>query len=321
LERSNSAIRIGLLTDAMPDRSLEEVAAWCARTGLIQDLEIGVGGYSSAPHCDLDEMLDNAKSRRQWQAVVDHAGLGISALNVSGNPIHPNPEIAERHDAELRKAIRLAAALGVDRVVAMSGCPGAGASDRSAPHFSGGGWLPDLERIADWQWRERVEPYWTAISAFARSEHPDLVVCFELHPGTYVYNFETFTRLSQLGTNLGVNLDPSHFFWQSMDPLAIIQAVGGRIGHVHGKDTTLHEKHLALNGMLDNRWPNPPDEMPWNFATVGRGHDEEWWGRFVGLLRDQGFGGTISIEYEDPFVPVEESVLESAQLLCTLARR
>ena len=67
--------------------------------------------------------------------------------------------------------------------------------------------------------------------------------------------------------------------------------------------------------MLDSRWPNPPDEMPWNFATVGRGHDQAWWGSFVAMLRDQGFGGTISIEYEDPFVPVEESVLESARLL------
>src|SRR6267143_1606797 len=132
LERSNSAIRIGLLTDAMPDRRLEEVAGWAARTRLIQDLEIGVGGYSGAPHCDLDELLGNKTARRQWQAIFDHAGLSISALNVSGNPLHPNPAIAQRHDADLRKAIRLAAQLGVNRVVAMSGCPGA----RSEEHTS-----------------------------------------------------------------------------------------------------------------------------------------------------------------------------------------
>ncbi|HYR50888.1 MAG TPA: sugar phosphate isomerase/epimerase [Candidatus Eisenbacteria bacterium] len=320
MERSNSAIRIGLLTDAMPDRSFEEVAGWSARTGLIQDLEIGVGGYSGAPHCDLDELMDNARARRQWQAVLDHAGLSLSALNVSGNPLHPDPAIAQRHDTDLRKAIRLAAVLGVNRVVAMSGCPGADASDRFAPNFSGGGWLPDLEGIADWQWRERVAPYWAEISDFARTEHPQLMICFELHPGTFVFNYETFERVRQLGSNLGVNLDPSHFFWQSIDPLAIVQALGDRIGHVHGKDTTLHEQRLALNGILDNRWPNPPDDMPWNFATVGRGHDEEWWSRFVGLLRDQEFSGTISIEYEDPFVPVDESVLESARLLCGLVR-
>ena len=320
LERSNSAIRIGLLTDAMPDRSLEEVASWAARTGLVQDVEIGVGGYSGAPHCNAAELVANPRKLRQWQAILDHAGLGISALNVSGNPLHPNPDIAQRHGDDLRLAIRLAAALGVNRLVAMSGCPGAAAADRSAPHFSGGGWLPDLEQIAEWQWRERVAPYWTAVAAFARSEHPKLMVCFELHPGTYVFNFESFRRIQELGPNLGVNLDPSHFFWQSMDPLAMIQALGDRIGHVHGKDTTLHQHRIALNGVLDSRWPNPPDDMPWNFATVGRGHDQDWWGRFVGLLRDQGFNGTISIEYEDPFVGAEESVLESAQLLAPLAR-
>jgi sugar phosphate isomerase/epimerase len=320
LERSNSLIRIGLLTDAMPDRSLDEVAAWAAGTDVIRDLEIGVGGYSSAPHCNATELLRNPRALRGWQASIEHCGLGVSALNVSGNPLHPDPELAGPHDNDLRQAIRLAAALGVNRIVAMSGCPGAGPADRSAPHFSGGGWLPDLERIAEWQWRERVAPYWIEISAFARREHPGLMICFELHPGTYVFNYETFSRIQQLGSNLGVNLDPSHFFWQSMDPLAIVQALGDRTGHVHGKDTTLHEQNVALNGILDNRWPHPPGDMPWNFATVGRGHDVEWWRRFIGLLRDQGFSGTISIEYEDPFVPVEDSVLESARLLGSLTQ-
>ena len=299
----------------MPDRSLSDVATWACGTELIQDLEIGVGGYSSAPHCRPAELLAHTEALASWRRTIDDAGLGISALNVSGNPLHPNPEIAARHDADLRQAIRLAAELGVDRIVAMSGCPGAAPADRSAPHFSAGGWLPDLERIAEWQWRERVAPYWLEIAAYARQEHPRLLICFELHPGTYVFNLETFSRARALSDNLGVNLDPSHFFWQSMDPLAMVEAIGDRIGHAHGKDTTIHAKRLALNGMLDSRWPNPPDEMPWNFATVGRGHDQAWWGSFVAMLRDQGFGGTISIEYEDPFVPVEESVLESARLL------
>ena len=302
----------------MPERTLEEVAVWAARSGVIHDLEIGVGGYSPAPHCDALELLGNPRARRQWQASIDHCGLGVSALNVSGNPLHPDPDLARRHDDDVRQAIRLAAELVVNRIVAMSGCPGAGPADRTAPHFSGGGWLPDLERIAEWQWSERVAPYWTEISAFAHGEHPGLMICFELHPGTFVFNHQTFSRFAQLGSNLGVNLDPSHFFWQSMDPLAIVKALGDRIGHVHGKDTTIHARGLALNGMLDNRWPNPADEMPWNFATVGRGHDVEWWRRFVRLLREQGFGGTVSIEYEDPFVPVEKSVLESARLLSTL---
>jgi sugar phosphate isomerase/epimerase len=318
LERSNHEVRVGLLTDAMPDRSLGEVVDWISRTGLIQDVEVGVGGYSPVPHCRPAELLRHPGSVASWRKTIDDAGLGISALNVSGNPLHPNPDVASRHDADLRQAIRLAAELGVRRIVAMSGCPGAAASDRSAPHFSGGGWLPDLEQIAEWQWRERVAPYWREIAELARREHPDLLICFELHPGTYVFNFQTFSRIRELGANLGVNLDPSHFFWQSMDPLAMVGAIGDRIGHAHGKDTTQNSQQVALNGVLDNRWPNPPQGMPWNFATVGRGHDKSWWAEFVGLLRDQGFSGTISIEYEDPFLPVEESIIESARLLSSV---
>ncbi|TMC40199.1 MAG: sugar phosphate isomerase/epimerase [Chloroflexi bacterium] len=304
----------------MPDRPLAQVARWAAATGLVQDLELGVGGYSPVPHCVPADLLGHPDAVRRLRASVEDAGLGISALNVSGNPLHPNPKVAQGHDTDLHNAIRLAAQLGVDRVVAMSGCPGAGASDRIAPHFSAGGWLPDLDGIADWQWRERVAPYWTEISDFARREHPQLLICFELHPGTYVYNVETFTRVRKLGTNLRVNLDPSHFFWQSMDPLAIVERLGDDIGHVHGKDTTFNPQSIALNGLLDSRWPNPPDQMPWNFATVGRGHDKDWWTRFVALLLDHAFTGTISIEYEDPFVPVEESVLESAGLLAAVTR-
>src|SRR2546430_10891721 len=70
--------------------------------------------------------------RSGWRKPIEDAGLGISALNVSGNPLHPNPDLALRHDADLRQAIRLAAELGVDRIVAMSGCPGA----RSEEHTS-----------------------------------------------------------------------------------------------------------------------------------------------------------------------------------------
>jgi sugar phosphate isomerase/epimerase len=312
-------MQVGLFTDAFTHLSLTQTLAWCAAHG-IESVELGTGGYSPAPHADLERLSSSVAARHELLGELASTDVSLGALNVSGNPLHPDPERAQRHDTDLRNAIRLAAELAVDRVVAMSGCPGAGASDRVAPHFSGGGWLPDLDGIADWQWRERVAPYWSELSQFARREHPSLMVCFELHPGTYVYNVETFKRVRRFGSNLGVNLDPSHFFWQSMDPLAIIQALGDDIGHVHGKDTTLNPQRMALNGLLDSRWPNPPDEMPWNFATVGRGHDREWWARFVALLQDRGFSGTISIEYEDPFVPVEQSVLESAQLLAAVTR-
>jgi sugar phosphate isomerase/epimerase len=312
-------MNIALFTDVMGERPLAEVLDWLgADVPDITEVELGTGGYSPAPHCQVRQLLADASMRRQWQQVIADRGFRLSALNVSGNPLHPDPAAARSHDTDLRDTIRLAAELQVDRVVAMSGCPGAGPHDRTAPHFSGGGWLPDLEGIAEWQWLERVLPYWTEIAAFAAAEFPALRICLELHPGTFVYNTSTFSRLADIGEAIALNLHPSHLFWQSIDPVAVVGVLGARIGHVHGKDMRLNPRGLALNGILDNRWPEPADEMPWTFAAVGRGHDSDWWSAFLQALAEADFDGTIAIEHEDPFLGPEEGIVESAGLLAAL---
>jgi len=99
-----------------------------------------------------------------------------------------------------------------------------------------------------------------------------------------------------------------------MDSHKVATALGDRIGHVHGKDTVFHAESLALNGLLDRRWPEPAAEMPWTFAVPGRGHDLAWW---TGLVRTLGGSAArvISIEHEDPFVPATDGVPEAARLL------
>jgi sugar phosphate isomerase/epimerase len=77
-------------------------------------------------------------------------------------------------------------------------------------------------------------------------------------------------RVAALGPSLAANLDPSHFFWTGMDGHKVTAALGDRVAHAHGKDTVFHEEHLALNGLLDRRWPEPAAEMPWTFAVPGR---------------------------------------------------
>jgi sugar phosphate isomerase/epimerase len=316
-----SALNIGLFTDAFPDWSLPETLDWLRREApSVTHVEIGTGGYSPVPHCDVGALLRANAARKAWLDSITSRGYEISALNVSGNPLHPRRDLAEKHDRDLRDTIRLAAALGVDRVVAMSGNPGPPGRPSDVPYFAAGGWLPEYTEIAVWQWEKKVKPYWEEMSAFARHEHPALRICFELHPGTYVYNTTTFKLAEPLGDNLGVNLDPSHFFWQGMNPLAIIPEVGSRVGHVHGKDTRMLPENIALNGVLDNRWLGEPKEMPWLFATVGEGHPATWWHAFVRVLAGVGFDGTISIECEDPLIDTETSVRRSAELLSEAVR-
>jgi sugar phosphate isomerase/epimerase len=309
-------LRIGVVLEAFLDQPLEAVLAWLqAAAPEITDIEVGAGGYAPHPHCDVAALLASARARAGWLDSVARYGLRLDALNAWGNPLHPDAGIARQHDEDLRNAIRLAPLLGADRVVAMAGCP-AGAPGDQVPHFGAGGWLPYLEDVYQRQWEQRIGPYWSGLAEFAAAEDPDLRVCLELHPGTSVFNVETFRRVAALGPSISANLDPSHFFWMGMDGHRVAAALGERVGHAHGKDTVFHPDSLALNGLLDRRWPEPAAEMPWTFAVPGRGHALDWW---AGLI--QALSGSqvqvISIEHEDPFVPAETGVPEAARLLRT----
>jgi sugar phosphate isomerase/epimerase len=310
-------MRVGLVLEAFLDRTLEEVLDFLAASAPgVTDLEVGVGGFAPTPHCDARLLVRDADARQRWLDGIENRGFRVSALNVSGNPLHPDPERAGVHDRELRDAIRLAALLGVDRVVAMAGCPAGTPGDRT-PHFDAGGWLPYLAGAYERRWREVVLPYWQELTTIARAEHPGVLVCLELHPGTYAHNLETFERLAALGDNIAVNLDPSHLFWQQMDPLALCVRLS-RIGHAHAKDVVFNRGELALNGLLDHRWSATDPDAPWTFATPGRGHDTAWWTEFVAALEARGVE-SISIEHEDPTMSAEDGVVEAARLLAPVS--
>lgn len=306
--------RLAVVTEAFLDRSLVELLEWLGESvPEVTALELGSGGYAPNPHCDTARLLADAGERARWCDAIEHRGFTVAALNAWGNPLHPDRGLAESHDRALRETIRLAGQLGVDRVIALAGCPAAAAGD-AAPHFAAGGWLPYLEGIHERQWDDRVAPYWAQISALSRAEHPELRVCLELHPGTVVYNVETFTRLAQLGDNLAANIDPSHFFWQQMDAEAVVTALGDRVGHLHAKDVVFNRAVMATEGLLDHRWPGPPHSAVWKFATVGDGHNAGWWNRLLGLL-DVTEVRAVAIEHEDPDVPPETGVPAAARLL------
>ncbi|MGZ5977014.1 MAG: sugar phosphate isomerase/epimerase family protein [Isosphaeraceae bacterium] len=305
---------ISVVLEAFADTPLEEVLSWLSQeVPEVTAVEVGAGGYAPHPHCAPEELLASEPSRRQWLSTLARHDISLDALNVWGNPLHPDPEISRAHDDALRRAILLAGPLGTNTIVAMSGCPAATAADVSAS-FGAGGWLPYLEGVHDRQWEDRVAPYWAEIADFAARENPDLNLCIELHPGTTVYNVETFEKFTALGPNLHANLDPSHFFWMGMDANKVVERILPRIGHVHAKDTSFNEEALALNGLLDHRWPASPADMPWNFSVPGRGHDEAWWHALIAQFAESPVR-SISIEQEDPFVDAKTGVKEAATLI------
>lgn len=307
-------MKLSLVTEGMIHRTIPDLLDWLeAHAPNVRALEVGTGGYSPLGHSPLQL---SAAERHSWFAAINDRGFQIAAFNVSGNPLHPNDAIASRHDADLRRTIELAADLGVDRIVAMSGTPAAGPQLSSAPHFAANAWLPDYAGVADWQFENRVRPYWESINGLVAKASPALRVCLELHPGAFVFNVATFERLHAVAPAIGVNLDPSHLFWQRMDPTRVIDRLGSMIGYAHAKDIRYHGPDLELNGLLDNRWPGDPTTIGWDFAAVGHGaHDAAWWHDFADALEQRTSAPMLSIEHEDRLVSPEDGVVTSAALL------
>jgi sugar phosphate isomerase/epimerase len=308
------SVVIGVVLEALADDGLREALSFLREQAPeVTEVEIGVGGYAPTGHCDMQRLLADERARVAWSELVASFGFTVSALNAWGNPLHPDEAIARRHRQDIADAVRLAASLGVKRVVALAGCPGAVPGDR-APHFAAGGWLPYLEGVWERQWAESVEECWSSIAAVAESEDPELRVCLELHPGTVVYNVETFERVAQLSPAIAANLDPSHLFWMQMDPLRVVEHLGSSIAYSHAKDASFNDLQLSLNGVLDARWPSDPELLPWNFSVPGRGHDHAWWASFVRALRTTS-ATTLAIECEDPFVPPRQGIPEASSFL------
>jgi sugar phosphate isomerase/epimerase len=304
-------MHIGLVTDGLPDLPLPDLLRTAAELG-IATLEFGCGNWSSAPHLKLDALLASATARNDFIAQLAAHGLSISALNCSGNPLHPG-EHGHAHREITSKTIRLAGLLGVTRVVLMSGCPG-GPGDANANWITTA-WPPQAARVLEWQWSEQVIPYWRALVQEAR-EAGVMRLCLELHGQQNVYNVATLFRLREaVGPMVGANLDPSHLFWMAADPLAAVAALGDAIHHVHAKDTRINQTVAAVNGQIDVTPMDQLDARAWSYVTLGDGHDGGWWRRFCDALREAGYDDVLSIEQEDMALPPIDGVRRSVALL------
>ncbi len=314
-------MKIGVFSDSLPHLERRALFAWCAERG-VTDIELGVGAWGPwpRPHLDLATIAER-RERDRLAGELREYGMRLSAVNAAGNLLHPDP--AKRSDAQarFRAAVDLAVALGVERVVTMSGCP-AGPGGGALGVFPCWATSADDEKLFAWQLEHELGPFWRSTSAWLAKEAPKVMVCLELHPGVAIFNAAGFAALAaHVGRNVGLNLDPSHFWWQGIDPVTVVEALGDRIGHAHGKDTLLYPDRIRAQGVLHYAPPSDPERAPWHFASVGEGHDDATWVKLLGAMRRAGYDGVISIEHEDPRYDGEEGTKRSiAGLQRVLAR-
>ena len=308
-------MRVGVFTALLAQFPLEKVLEKLASLD-IKTVELGTGNYPGDPHCKLS-MLKDKGALKEFKKKLDDAGVSISALSCHGNPLHPDPEVARKFAETQKQTILLAEKLGVSTIVDFSGCPGDNEKAKY-PNWVTCPWPPEYLEILDWQWNKKVIPFWIKQAKFAQDH--GVRVAIEMHPGFVCYSPETMLRLrAAAGPSIGCNYDPSHMFWQGIDPIAAVRALGDSIFHVHAKDTQIYDRNLPLTGVLDTKKYTDEKNRSWIFRTCGYGHDAGWWKEFISTLRMYGYDYVLSIEHEDSLMSPDEGLTKAAQFLNSIA--
>jgi sugar phosphate isomerase/epimerase len=306
-------MKLGVFIAAFADMEFENLLDYVAGVG-VNAIEVPVGGYVGDAHCKPEQMLTDDKACADFKAKIAARGLTISALSAHANPLHPDPAIGEPHRKAVENGILMAEKLGVDTFITFSGCPGGAPGDRT-PNWVTCPWPPDFSQTVRYQWEQVMIPYWKEVNAFAEARGVRLAL--EMHPGFCVYSAEHVLALRDAvgSKNIGANFDPSHLFWQGVDPVFAIRKLADAIFHFHAKDTIIDPVNATVNGVLDTKPYSDFLHRSWIFRTVGYGHSESVWRDMVSNLRLVGYDGALSIEHEDGLMSQREGFEKAAGFL------
>ncbi|TMD16303.1 MAG: sugar phosphate isomerase/epimerase [Chloroflexi bacterium] len=276
-------MKLGLLTAAFPDQSLEQVARWAHESGF-DALEIACwpssGGerrrYSGVSHIDVEDFDPKAVRK-----LLARYNLEISALAYYPNNLDPDAAAREAANEHLRHVIEAAQRLEVDIVGTFVG---------RDQHRSVQENLTEFQRV------------WPPIVRFARErdvriaiENCPMIFSADEWPGgrNLAYSPALWRRLFEIvpDENFGLNFDPSHLVWQFIDYTRAVRDFASRIFHVHAKDMEVDRDGLYEQGVMSLG-------MGWQVPRLP-GLGEVRWDRFLSALYAIGYDWVVSIEHED----------------------
>jgi len=300
-------LKLGVFTPLFNNLTFEEMIEEAANKGL-ETVEIGTGGNPGTAHLDIDKLLASKDARREYQRKLDDKGLEISAFSTHNNPIAPNKKIATEADESIRKTIKLASLMNVSVVNGFSGVAGGNETDIQV-NWPVSPWPDEYSDSYNYQWDEKLIPYWKEINKEAEAAGIDIGI--EMHGGFLVHTPYTMLRLrEEAGKAIKNNYDPSHMWWQGIDPVAAIKILGkeNAIAHFHAKDTYLDQENINMHGLTDMQPYGDVQSRAWTFRSVGMGHSVDDWADMISALRIYGYDHAVSIEHEDPIMSVDEGL-------------
>ena len=330
-------MKLGAYTACLHDKPVAEAVQVLRDLGL-DSAEINSGGFLPPVHLPIEELRASKTARDDYLGIFTDAGVALTALNCNGNPLDPNPAVGPQQAQDVLDSIEVASLLGVKRVVTMSGTP-AGSPGGTLPAWNVLPWHSAYLDARDYMWNDVAIPFWKDVQA--RAADADVRVCIEMHPHNIVYNPATMERLATEidATHVGAEMDPSHLFWQGIDPVLAVNALGSLVYNAAAKDTRINEA-AKVNGVLDDRFgrvavtdPNAlflggdytlsrwPENASWDFVAVGRGHDVSWWSDFLAALEKVDPDMAVNIEHEDQELDQMEGLRYAANTLLQAAGR
>jgi len=298
-------VKLGLLTAAFPDLTLEEVAGWAAGEGF-EALEIAcwpAGGgerrrYAGVTHIDVDDFDPDAV-----RELMDRYGLTISSLAYYPNNLHPDDAHREAVNGHLRKVIAAAQRLEVGIVGTFVG------ADKDRP-------LPEN--------LERFRQIWPPLVDYAGErgvkiaiENCPMIFSYDEWPGGNNLAWapaiwdEMFSAIPS--ENFGLNIDPSHLVWLMIDYERVVYDYAERIFHAHAKDLEVRRDGLYRHGTFSGG-------IGWQVPRLP-GLGEVRWDRFAAALYAVGYDHVLSIEHEDRRFEGDEELVKRGFLLARDALR
>ena len=301
-------MKLAVFTHTYMDRSFGDMLDIIKAKGICS-VEIGAGGLIGKSHCDPQRLLSDESALKAFKEEYEKRGMEIACLSAHGNPLHPAGDMAKAHDEDIRACVELAPKLGVKTVVTFSGCPGDNDNARY-PNWVVAPWPPDFQDILEYQWKKKLIPYWKEVDKLAADNGVNIAL--ELHGGFCVHSPATMIRLREEGglENVGANIDPSHLWWQGIDPSMAIRHIGaaGGLFYFHAKDTKIEQRNVDYYGLTDTQSYANVRDRAWQFRTIGYGHDLSEWGDMISTLRMMGYDEYISIEHEDAMMSPDEGL-------------
>lgn len=313
-------MKLGVFAVLLQHKPLEEALDIIAEAG-VEAVELGSGGYPGSAHCNPEVLLENGDKLRSFQQAFTSRGLTISALSCHGNPLHPRRDIAVQAHESFINTMKLAERLEVGTVVGFSGCPG-DSDEALYPNWPVAPWPNEYRELLEWQWSTKVIPYWKETGKLAEAR--SVKIALELHGGFSVHTPGTLLRLrNEAGEVIGANLDPSHMWWQGIDPVQAVHILGREkaVHHFHAKDAAIDPVNVNRHGVTDMQSYADMLDRSWQFRTVGFGHSVKEWADIISALRLVGYDGAISIEHEDGLMSVGEGFLKAVENLKPLIIR